>query len=181
VYLESTPPAGDVVLAGQHLWKAQEAIVGVLRDNGSLLAFHPIRHSYPHCWRHKTPVVFRATPQWFISMDKANLRNDALAAIDTVGWFPTWGKARIQSMVDGRPDWTISRQRTWGVPIALFTHRQTGEIHPRSVELMQQVADRVEAEGIDVWYSLDAAELLGAKRPTTRRSPTSSTSGSIRA
>ncbi len=112
VYLESTPPAGDVVLAGQHLWKAQEAIVGVLRDNGSLLAFHPIRHSYPHCWRHKTPVVFRATPQWFISMDKANLRNDALAAIDTVGWFPTWGKARIQSMVDGRPDWTISRQRT---------------------------------------------------------------------
>jgi len=163
VYLESTPPAGDVVLAGQHLWKAQEAIVGVLRDNGSLLAFHPIRHSYPHCWRHKTPVVFRATPQWFISMDKANLRSDALAAIDTVGWFPTWGKARIQSMVDGRPDWTISRQRTWGVPIALFTHRQTGEIHPRSVELMQQVADRVEAEGIDVWYSLDAAELLGAE------------------
>ena len=150
------------MLAGQHLWKAQEAIVGVLRDNGSLLAFHPIRHSYPHCWRHKTPVVFRATPQWFISMDKANLRSDALAAIDTVGWFPTWGKARIQSMVDGRPDWTISRQRTWGVPIALFTHRQTGEIHPRSVELMQQVADRVEAQGIDVWYSLDAAELLGA-------------------
>ncbi|WP_313143143.1 isoleucine--tRNA ligase, partial [Stenotrophomonas sp.] len=163
VYLESTPPAGDVVLAGQHLWKAQDAIVGVLRENGSLLAFHPIRHSYPHCWRHKTPVVFRATPQWFISMDKANLRNDALAAIDTVGWFPSWGKARIQSMVDGRPDWTISRQRTWGVPIALFTHRQTGEIHPRTVELMQQVADRVEAEGIDVWYSLDAAELLGAE------------------
>ncbi|GAB3056281.1 isoleucine--tRNA ligase [Stenotrophomonas tumulicola] len=163
VYLPSTPPAGDTVLAGVHLWKAQPLIVEVLRGSGALLAFVEITHSYPHCWRHKKPVVFRATPQWFISMDKANLRSDALAAIDQVGWFPTWGKARIQSMVDGRPDWCISRQRTWGVPIALFTHRITGEPHPRSVELMQAVADRVQAEGIDVWYSLDAAELLGAE------------------
>ncbi len=161
VYLSSTPPAGDVVLAGVHLWKAQPLIVDVLRASGALLHFVEITHSYPHCWRHKKPVVFRATPQWFISMDKANLRSDALAAIDQVGWFPAWGKARIQSMVDGRPDWCISRQRTWGVPIALFTHRITGEPHPRSVELMQAVADRVQAEGIDVWYSLDAAELLG--------------------
>ena len=163
VYLPSTPPAGDTVLAGVHLWKAQPLIVDVLRASGALLAFAEITHSYPHCWRHKKPVVFRATPQWFISMDKANLRSDALAAIDQVGWFPTWGKARIQSMVDGRPDWCISRQRTWGVPIALFTHRITGEPHPRSVELMQAVADRVQAEGIDVWYSLDAADLLGAE------------------
>lgn len=163
VYLSSTPPAGDVVLAGVHLWKAQPLIVDVLRASGALLHFVEITHSYPHCWRHKKPVVFRATPQWFISMDKANLRSDALAAIDQVGWFPAWGKARIQSMVDGRPDWCISRQRTWGVPIALFTHRITGEPHPRSVELMQAVADRVQAEGIDVWYSLDAAELLGAE------------------
>ncbi|MBU2048560.1 MAG: isoleucine--tRNA ligase [Gammaproteobacteria bacterium] len=161
VYLSSTPPAGDVELAGLHLWKAQPLIVDVLRASGALLAYVEIVHSYPHCWRHKTPVVFRATPQWFISMDKANLRRDAMAAIDNVGWFPSWGKARIQSMVDGRPDWTISRQRTWGVPIALFTHRETGEPHPRTVELMQQVADRVQAEGIDVWYSLDSAELLG--------------------
>ena len=163
VYLPSTPPAGDTVLAGVHLWKAQPLIVDVLRASGALLAHVEITHSYPHCWRHKKPVVFRATPQWFISMEKANLRNDALAAIDQVGWFPSWGKARIQSMVDGRPDWCISRQRTWGVPIALFTHRITGEPHPRSVELMQAVADRVQAEGIDVWYSLDAAELLGAE------------------
>ena len=163
VYLPSTPPAGDTVLAGVHLWKAQPLIVDVLRASGALLAYVEITHSYPHCWRHKKPVVFRATPQWFISMEKANLRNDALAAIDQVGWFPSWGKARIQSMVDGRPDWCISRQRTWGVPIALFTHRITGEPHPRSVELMQAVADRVQAEGIDVWYSLDAAELLGAE------------------
>ncbi|MGH8044313.1 MAG: isoleucine--tRNA ligase, partial [Stenotrophomonas sp.] len=161
VYLPSTPPAGEVVLAGVHLWKAQPLIVDVLRDAGALLAFVEIVHSYPHCWRHKTPVVFRATPQWFISMDKANLRSDAMAAIDNVGWFPSWGKARIGSMVDGRPDWCISRQRTWGVPIALFTHRETGEPHPRTVELMQQVADRVQAGGIDVWYALDAAELLG--------------------
>ncbi|MCS4229835.1 isoleucyl-tRNA synthetase [Stenotrophomonas maltophilia] len=161
VYLPSTPPAGDVVLAGVHLWKAQPLIVEVLRASGALLAFAEITHSYPHCWRHKKPVVFRATPQWFISMEKANLRDDALTAIDNVGWFPAWGKARIQSMVDGRPDWCISRQRTWGVPIALFTHRITGEMHPRSVELMQAVADRVQVDGIDVWYSLDAAELLG--------------------
>ena len=163
VYLPSTPPAGDVVLAGVHLWKAQPLIVDVLRASGALLAFAEITHSYPHCWRHKKPVVFRATPQWFISMEKARLREDALTAIDNVGWFPAWGKARIQSMVDGRPDWCISRQRTWGVPIALFTHRITGEMHPRSVELMQAVADRVQAEGIDVWYSLDASELLGTE------------------
>ena len=163
VYLPSTPPVGDVVLAGVHLWKAQPLIVEVLRASGALLAFAEITHSYPHCWRHKKPVVFRATPQWFISMEKAKLREDALTAIDNVGWFPAWGKARIQSMVDGRPDWCISRQRTWGVPIALFTHRITGEMHPRSVELMQAVADRVQVDGIDVWYSLDAAELLGAE------------------
>ena len=165
VYLSSTPPAGDVELAGVHLWKAQPLIVDVLRASGALLAYVEIVHSYPHCWRHKTPVVFRATPQWFISMDKANLRSDAMAAIDNVGWFPSWGKARIGSMVDGRPDWCISRQRTWGVPIALFTHRETGEPHPRTVELMQQVADCVQAEGIDVWYSLDSAELLGDEAP----------------
>ena len=165
VYLSSTPPAGEVDLAGVHLWKAQPLIVDVLRASGALLAAVEIVHSYPHCWRHKTPVVFRATPQWFISMDKANLRRDAMAAIDSVGWFPSWGKARIGSMVEGRPDWCISRQRTWGVPIALFTHRETGEPHPRTVELMQQVADRVQVDGIDVWYSLDSAELLGDEAP----------------
>jgi isoleucyl-tRNA synthetase len=104
--------------------------------------------------------VFRATPQWYISMDKANLRTDALAAIDSVGWFPAWGKARIQSMVDGRPDWTISRQRTWGVPIALFTHRQTGEIHPRSVELMQQDPANV-AQGARIILASHYLERIG--------------------
>ena len=165
VYLPSTAPAHGVALAGQHIWKANDAIVEVLRDSGALLALRRLEHSYPHCWRHKTPIAFRATPQWFISMEQAHLRRDALAAIRDVAWFPAWGEARIAGMVEGRPDWTISRQRTWGVPIALFVHRETGEPHPRSSELMRAVADRVEREGVDVWYTLDAAELLGEDAP----------------
>ena len=161
VYLPSTPAAHGTALAGLHIWKANDVIVDVLRHDGTLLAHRPFEHSYPHCWRHKTPIAFRATPQWFISMEQANLRNDALAAIRTVGWFPQWGEARIAGMVEGRPDWTISRQRTWGVPIALFVHRETGEPHPRSTELLRAVADRVERGGVDAWYSLDPAELLG--------------------
>ncbi len=161
VYLPSTPSAEGVELAGLHIWKANDAIVELLRGNGHLLALAKLNHSYPHCWRHKTPVVFRATPQWFISMEQAHLRRDALAAIGKVAWVPEWGEARIYGMIEGRPDWTISRQRTWGVPIALFIHRETGLPHPRSPELMRQVAERVEQAGVDVWYDLDAAELLG--------------------
>jgi isoleucyl-tRNA synthetase len=165
VYLPSTPPAGDTVLAGMHIWKANDAIVEVLRGNGTLLAHAIITHSYPHCWRHRTPVVFRATPQWFIAMDQAGLRRDALAAIGKVGWIPEWGEARIAGMVEGRPDWTISRQRTWGVPIALFYERESGEPHPETPALMRQVADMVEKDGVEAWYSLDPAELLGADAP----------------
>lgn len=161
VYLPSTPPLGDTVLAGLHIWKANEVIIDALRDTGVLLAASKMEHSYPHCWRHKTPIAFRATPQWFFSMEQANLRADALKAVEQVTWYPAWGQARIAGMVEGRPDWTISRQRTWGVPIALFVHRETGEPHPRSTELLRQVADRVEQGGVDVWYTLDAAELLG--------------------
>ncbi|HXH01413.1 MAG TPA: isoleucine--tRNA ligase, partial [Xanthomonadaceae bacterium] len=161
VYLPSTLPAGDTVLAGLHIWKANDVIVEVLRRTGHLLAATRLEHSYPHCWRHRTPVAFRATPQWFISMQQAGLRADALAAIKTVDWYPQWGEARISGMVEGRPDWCISRQRTWGVPITLFVHRETGELHPRTVELMHAVADRVEQGGVDAWYALDAAELIG--------------------
>ncbi len=161
VYLPSTPPAGELVLAGTHIWKANDALVEALRESGALLAFHTLEHSYPHCWRHRTPVVFRATPQWFISMEQAHLRRDALAAITHVKWYPEWGQARIAGMVEGRPDWCISRQRTWGVPITLFVHRETGEVHPRTVELMAIVADKVEQGGVDVWYALNASELLG--------------------
>lgn len=167
LYLPGTPPIptpdGEVAIAGTHLWKANDVIVAALGARGVLLSSGKLHHSYPHCWRHKTPVAFRATPQWFISMTQANLRADALAAIKGVQWFPDWGEARISAMVDGRPDWCISRQRTWGVPIALFTHRITGEIHPRTAELMAAVAAKIEQGGVDVWFALDAAELLGAE------------------
>lgn len=161
VYLPSTPAVDGTELAGLHIWKANDVIADLLAARGLLLARASMVHSYPHCWRHKTPIAFRATPQWFISMEQADLRAEALQAIEGVHWYPAWGQARIAGMVAGRPDWTISRQRTWGVPIALFVHRETGEPHPRSTELMRQVADRVEEGGVDVWYALDAAELLG--------------------
>ena len=158
VYLPGTP-----LVEGQHIWKANDVLVDMLRGNGHLLAFEEIEHSYPHCWRHKTPVAFRATPQWFISMHKEQLREHALSAIDTVEWIPSWGRERIAGMVEGRPDWCISRQRVWGVPIALFVHKATHEPHPRSVELLEQVAERVAEGGIEAWEALDPAELLGAE------------------
>ena len=149
------------IFAGQYIWKANDTITALLAERGVLLASEKLTHSYPHCWRHKTPVAFRATPQWFISMEQAGLRRDALQAIKSVKWIPDWGEARIAGMIDGRPDWCISRQRTWGVPIALFIHRQSGEPHPRSVELMREVASQVETQGADAWFQLDAASLLG--------------------
>jgi len=150
------------LFAGQFIWKANDTIVDLLGERGVLLAAEKITHSYPHCWRHRTPVVFRATPQWFIGMETAGLRAGALKAIrDDVDWYPAWGEERIYGMIAGRPDWCISRQRTWGVPIALFIHKSTGEPHPRSVELMEQVAQHVEKAGADAWYALDPRELLG--------------------
>lgn len=155
VYLPNTE-----IFAGQHIWKANDSIVELLRERDVLLAFSKLTHSYPHCWRHKTPVAFRATPQWFISMQQAGLRDDALNAIDGVRWIPDWGQARIKGMIDGRPDWCISRQRTWGVPIALFIDRITGEPHPDSVALMRKVADLVAVSGIDAWFDLQPETLL---------------------
>ncbi|MGB4857817.1 MAG: isoleucine--tRNA ligase, partial [Dokdonella sp.] len=156
VYLPGTP-----IVEGQFIWKANVALVDVVRDANRLLAFAKFEHSYPHCWRHKSPVAFRATPQWFISMDKQGLRADALAAIKTVRWIPAWGEERITGMIAGRPDWCISRQRTWGVPIAMFVDKVSQLPHPRSVELFEQIAQRVEKGGIDAWAALDPAELLG--------------------
>tara|TARA_B100001094_G_C18192430_1_gene808218 strand:+ start:3286 stop:6105 length:2820 start_codon:yes stop_codon:yes gene_type:complete len=156
VYVSDTP-----LLAGQHVFKANDEIVKILETRSALLHQESYQHSYPHCWRHKTPIIFRATPQWFVSMDKANLRGDALKAIEATQWIPGWGEGRIAKMVEGRPDWCISRQRTWGVPIALFIHKETQALHPNTVALIEQVALRVEKEGIQAWYDLDVAELLG--------------------
>ncbi|MFH7565745.1 MULTISPECIES: isoleucine--tRNA ligase [Oceanimonas] len=156
VYLPDTE-----LFAGQHVFKANDAVVEVLKERGALLHHEAYMHSYPHCWRHKTPIIFRATPQWFISMDQAGLRGQALSEIEKVQWVPEWGQSRIQSMVENRPDWCISRQRTWGVPIALFVHKDTQELHPRATELMEEVAKRVEKAGIQAWWDLDPAELLG--------------------
>ncbi|HVU81771.1 MAG TPA: class I tRNA ligase family protein, partial [Rhodanobacteraceae bacterium] len=157
VYLPGTP-----IFEGQHIWKANDAIIELLRGRGVLLASEKITHSYPHCWRHHTPIAFRTTPQWFIAMDSAGLRANALHAIhNDVKFYPAWGEERINNMVEGRPDWCISRQRTWGVPIALAVHKVTGEPHPRSAELLERVAQRVEKAGVDGWYGLDLAEILG--------------------
>jgi len=152
---------GTELFAGMSVWDANPRIVEVLKERGALLHVADYPHSYPHCWRHKAPTLFRVTPQWFISMEKEHLRENALAAINGVRFEPTWGEERIRGMVANRPDWCISRQRTWGVPIALFVHRETGAPHPDTVALMEQVADRVEAGGVDAWYDLDAQQLLG--------------------
>jgi len=156
VYLEDTP-----LFAGQHVFKANASVIETLTEKGALIHHYVMEHSYPHCWRHKTPIIFRATPQWFISMDKKGLRDESLDEIAKTKWIPDWGQSRIKSMVEGRPDWCISRQRTWGVPVALFIHKDTGVLHPRSIELIEEIAKKVEVSGIQAWFDLDAEELIG--------------------
>ncbi|MBD3610258.1 MAG: isoleucine--tRNA ligase [Gammaproteobacteria bacterium] len=163
-YLPSTE-----IFAGEHVFKANDHVIEVLKTNNKLVHHEAFRHSYPHCWRHKTPIIFRATPQWFISMDQAGLREKAMSAIKNTQWLPEWGQQRIENMVSGRPDWCISRQRTWGVPIALFVHRETEELHSETPRLIEEVARRVEEQGIDAWFELDAKELLGAEADQYRK------------
>jgi isoleucyl-tRNA synthetase len=155
--------AGTPLFEGEHVFEANKHVIAVLKERGALLHEETLKHSYPHCWRHKTPVIFRATAQWFISMELANLRKGALREIGKVKWMPAWGESRIGNMIADRPDWCISRQRVWGVPLALFTHRVTGEPHPRSAELLDAVANHVEKGGIDAWYDLDPVDVLGAE------------------
>ena len=202
-----TPVQGDGVFAaslpyfgGMFVWKANAAIIEKLAEVGSLFASSEIVHSYMHCWRHKTPIIYRATTQWFVGMDRAvarpvhsgqddglppnplpeeggdgvgspaatnekhvTLRELALAAVEATKFYPDWGKARLHAMIANRPDWCVSRQRNWGVPIPFFLHKESGEPHPRTLELIEAVAKLVEKEGVDAWFKLDAAELLGAE------------------
>jgi isoleucyl-tRNA synthetase len=156
-FFEDTPLVG-----GLKVDEANPVISKALAERGRLLHEEKVLHSYPHCWRHKSPVIFRATPQWFISMEQAKLREHTLRDIPGVEWTPAWGEPRITGMIESRPDWCISRQRTWGVPIPLFVHRRTGALHPRTQELIQAAAARVEQGGIDAWFALAPEELLGA-------------------
>jgi isoleucyl-tRNA synthetase len=149
------------LFAGEFVWNANATILELLKEKNVLLHHELFVHSYPHCWRHKTPTAFRVTPQWFINMDKAGLRTRALDAIKHIRWVPAWGEERITGMIEGRPDWCISRQRTWGVPITLFVHRVSGELHPQTDALMYKAADLIEEQGIDCWHENDIYQQLG--------------------
>ena len=148
-------------VAGLSVNEGGELITKLLRSESRLVCSDVIKHSYAHCWRHKTPIIFRATPQWFVSMDRTGLRNSALDAINSVQWIPQWGKARIDGMVRNRPDWCLSRQRVWGTPLTLYTHKETGELHPDTLEIFERVAKKVEQGGIDAWFDLDDSEFIG--------------------
>ncbi len=151
------------MFAGEFVFKANEHITEVLRERGMLIHAEPFEHSYPHCWRHKSPIIFRATAQWFISMDQHGLRQSVLRAITKTSFHPEWGEARIAGMVENRPDWCISRQRTWGVPIAIYIDPESYQLHPQTQQIMEQVAAHVERDGIDAWFELSDKELIGEK------------------
>ncbi len=153
--------------AGMTIWEASKPICDKLTEAGTLFSLKMFDHSYMHCWRHKSPIIYRATSQWFASMDKtpkdggASLRETALKAIEQTAFFPAWGQARLHGMIANRPDWTLSRQRQWGVPMAFFLHKETGQLHPRTPELLEIIAKRVAAEGIEAWQKISPEELLG--------------------
>ena len=162
------------LVGGLTVWQANDVVIQALKDHERLLRIESYKHSYPHCWRHKSPLIFRATRQWFIGMDlggERSLRQVAAAAVEATTFYPSWGEARLEAMISNRPDWCVSRQRNWGTPMTFFVHRQTGELHPRTDELVEQVAQRVEREGIEGWFSLEAEELLGADAATYRKVP----------
>ncbi len=183
-FIASTPLVGGIFV-----WKANDVVIDALQTSGHLLHLEKVQHSYPHCWRHKTPIIFRSTPQWFIGMDKVaypvaadaekliqekrshvgaqakhdgrSLRELANKAVEQTEFFPDWGRARLEAMIRNRPDWCVSRQRNWGVPMPFFVHKETGQLHPRTPELLEQVAQHVERDGIEAWFDLNSVDLLG--------------------
>jgi len=177
------------LVGGLFVLKANDVVIEAMKSSGHLLHMEKTQHSYPHCWRHKTPIIFRSTPQWFIGMDNvasgpsseaedlieekrshtgspeklagSTLRDLANMAVDQTEFFPGWGRARLEAMIRNRPDWCVSRQRNWGVPMPFFVNKETGQLHPRTLELLEQVAQRVEHDGIEAWFSLNSVDLLG--------------------
>jgi len=174
-FFQKTPLVGGLLV-----WPANDVVIQALKDHERLLKIESYKHSFPHCWRHKSPLIFRATRQWFIGMDlrvkmdpggELSLRQIAATAVEATAFYPSWGQARLEAMINNRPDWCVSRQRNWGTPMAFFVHKETGELHPRTNELVEQVAQRVEREGIEGWFSLEAEELLGADAAAYRKVP----------
>jgi len=179
------------LVGGLFVWKANDVVIDALQASGHMLHIEKMQHSYPHCWRHKTPIIFRSTPQWFIGMENVGiagsadderlvlekrshvaktgkrdgtaLRDLANKAVEQTHFFPSWGRARLEAMIKNRPDWCVSRQRNWGVPMPLFVHRETGQLHPHTSELLERVAKLVERDGIEAWFSLNSVDLLGAE------------------
>ncbi|MDP1997253.1 MAG: class I tRNA ligase family protein, partial [Gallionella sp.] len=206
-FIASTPPAGETALAGLFVWKANDVVIEALKNSGHLLHMEKVQHSYPHCWRHKTPIIFRSTPQWFIGMEQKSpptpplqrgaheaaalvderrhaadipllqmggrgdltLRDLANQAVEQTEFFPAWGRARLEAMIKNRPDWCVSRQRNWGVPMPFFVHKETMRLHPRTSEVLEQVAQRVERDGIEAWFSLNSVDLLGEEAAHYRK------------
>ncbi|MBI3480232.1 MAG: isoleucine--tRNA ligase [Nitrosomonadales bacterium] len=198
-HLPTDNPVGDdgkftanlPLVGGLFVWKANDVVIDALQTSGHLLHIEKMQHSYPHCWRHKTPIIFRSTPQWFIGMDNVahgvttdtenlvqekrshsgkpekrvgmSLRDLANPAVAQTEFFPSWGRARLEAMIRNRPDWCVSRQRNWGVPMPFFVHKETAQLHPRTMELLEQVAKLVERDGIEAWFSLNSVDLLGAE------------------
>lgn len=167
----------QAMVGGLHVWKGNARVLEILREGMHLIHEAPLNHSYPHCWRHKTPIIYRATHQWFIAMDRppvegqSSLRELARAGVAATKFYPDWGRARLSAMIENRPDWCVSRQRSWGVPMALFVHRETGALHPRTSQLLEEVAQRIEQRGIEAWFDLEPSELMGAEASNYRKLP----------